>query len=115
MKYYRHNGAWVPAHLFAKPQRVAPAIIRDSIDPLRSMADGKFYDSKSQMRRAYKALGYEELGNDTPLTPPPYKPDPTIEGDVAQAYQMVEQGYVPPPVEAIDAGEFADAPVKIYG
>jgi len=114
VKFIRYNGEWVPASAFTRPPRVAPAIIRDSIDPLRSMADGRLYDSKSQMRRAYKELGYEELGNDAPLTPPPYKPDPTIVDDVAQAYQMVEQGYVPPPVEAIDAGEFADAPVKIY-
>ncbi|MFG6591277.1 hypothetical protein [Sulfitobacter sp. 1A12157] len=43
-----------------------PMIISDTQRPLQSMADGKIYDSKSQMRRHYKEAGVVEVGNDVP-------------------------------------------------
>lgn len=43
-----------------------PMFIRDSQKPLMSMADGKIYDSKSEMRKGYKRAGVEEVGNDVP-------------------------------------------------
>jgi len=43
-----------------------PMIISDGQRPLQSMADGKIYDSKSEMRKGYKQHGVEEVGNDVP-------------------------------------------------
>jgi hypothetical protein len=42
----------------------APSIIRDHMDPLRHMADGKTYDSKSTFRKVTKAHGCIEIGNE---------------------------------------------------
>lgn len=45
-----------------------PMVIRDNIDGLQSMADGRVYDSKSALRRSYTADGnpqgrdYQEIG-----------------------------------------------------
>jgi hypothetical protein len=106
MKYIRHNGQWVPAHFFVRSPPAFPGIIRDTMDPLKSMASGRMHDSKSALRREYKELGYVELGNDAPRANAPYQPDPTIGDDVAEAWQMLENGYVPPPDPCISDGEF---------
>jgi hypothetical protein len=42
----------------------APNVISDNMDAIRSMADGKMYDSKSRYRRELRARGCYELGND---------------------------------------------------
>jgi hypothetical protein len=41
----------------------APHVIRDQMDALRHMADGKMYDSKSAFRKATKAAGCVEVGD----------------------------------------------------
>lgn len=58
-------------------------VIRDEIDPVRSMADGKVYTSKSALRKSYRADGnpqgieYTEVGNDPARLrqPDPVRPD----------------------------------------
>lgn len=58
-----------------------PMLIGDHIEPLRSMVDGKLYDSKAALRATYKPSGnekgerYIEIGNETqkPFVKP--KPD----------------------------------------
>jgi hypothetical protein len=52
----------------------APSLIRDTIEPFQSMADGQLYDSKSAYRRSLGDRGLVELGNDAPLAPPPPPP-----------------------------------------
>lgn len=47
-------------------QLACPMIISDTQRPLQSMADGRVYDSKSEMRKGYKRAGVEEVGNDVP-------------------------------------------------
>lgn len=42
----------------------APMIISDNMNPIRSMADGKVYDSKSAYERGVKATGCRIVGND---------------------------------------------------
>lgn len=37
-------------------------IISDTMDPIKSMLDGRIYDSKSSLSRSYKERGYEETG-----------------------------------------------------
>lgn len=41
-----------------------PQIISDTIEPFRSMADGKIYSSKSLYRGDLRARGLTEVGND---------------------------------------------------
>lgn len=41
-----------------------PRIISDTMEPVQSMLDGKYYTSKSRLRATYKAAGCVEVGND---------------------------------------------------
>src|SRR4030088_1193280 len=42
-----------------------PTVISDSLDGLQSMVSGERFDSKSDLRRHYKANGVIEVGNET--------------------------------------------------
>ena len=55
-----------------------PQFILDTMAPVKSMADGRYYDSKSAIRAGYKAGGFVEVGNDTShlKTKPKSRPDP---------------------------------------
>jgi len=44
----------------------ATAVVSDTMDSTRHMADGKYYDSKSKFRQATKAAGCIEVGNELP-------------------------------------------------
>jgi len=99
------NGVLVPKHaagaILPRGPRApfpAPYLNRDGIEPLRSMADGKVYESKSAMRRAYRELGYEELGNDAPRAVAD-APPVDAKAEVIEAYKKVRDGYKPPPLE----------------
>jgi hypothetical protein len=48
----------------------APMLIRDSMDPVKSMLDGKMYDSKRHLRRTYREGGVVEVGDDKSYTDP---------------------------------------------
>lgn len=113
MKYIRHNGEWMPVTAFKPRPRVFPSIIRDTMEPLQSQADGRMYDSKSALRAAYREQGYVELGNDAPRENAPYQPDPHLEADIATAWQMLEQGYQPEPTETLTTGDFAGVETRI--
>ena len=41
-----------------------PAVIRDTIDPIVSHADGKTYESKSTYYKSLKEQGFEIIGNE---------------------------------------------------
>lgn len=41
-----------------------PRLASDVMEPLQSQLDGKMYDSKSALRRTYRAAGVTEVGND---------------------------------------------------
>ena len=102
-RYIWHNDQWVPAVRASRP-RLFPAIISDSMDALLHPATGVTTDSKSHFRAMTKAGGYEEIGNEVEahFTRPEL---PRItDADVAQAYEMVEQGYQAPPIETAEAG-----------
>lgn len=51
-----------------------PAVMSDAMEPVQSMASGKFYTSKRAMRAEYKALGMIEVGNDPARLKPFKKP-----------------------------------------
>jgi len=76
----------------------SPNIRSDYIkQPFRSPINGLIYESKSAWEGHVKASGYAIVGNDRMTPPPP--PQDNIEQDVAHAFDMVEQGYRPPPLE----------------
>ena len=105
MKFIRHAGEWVPADRFQRRAPVFPAIIRDTMEPVMSMATGQMHDSKSAIRREYRERGYVELGNDVrALDPPAELDDRDFEAGVAEAWDMLEQGYQPAPCETIEPG-----------
>src|SRR4051812_26340000 len=95
------DGRLVPKHLAQQMARgphsglSCPMLIRDGMDALRGMHDGKFYESKSALRASYKAAGMIELGSDAPTTAPtPQRPKVTRE-EIAEAYQKVSEGCRP--------------------
>jgi hypothetical protein len=47
-----------------RSSHASPAVIGDSMAPLRSMLDGRHYDSKSALRATYRRAGVTEVGND---------------------------------------------------
>jgi len=75
MKWIVTGTGLVPADQYRRPAAhrstlAAPHLVTDSMPPTQSMLDGKLYDSKSRLRRTYKAAGVIEVGNDVPMTPP---------------------------------------------
>lgn len=75
----------------------APRVATDVMAPVRSMLDGKLYDSKSALRATYKAAGVTEVGNDSSVTEPkPYrKPKPdrqAIKAAVGRAFSRAGLG-----------------------
>jgi len=75
-------------------------IIQDTIQPIRSMADGKVYTSKSAMRQSYLPGGnpdgkrYIEIGDEAPTRPAP-KPRPdrkAIKATVDKAFSRAGLG-----------------------
>lgn len=86
-KFDRVSGTWLPAAEYdalkafreerayqRKPRQgevCAPMVISDAqggVRGIQSMGDGKFYDSKSEMRKHYRRDGFAEVGNDSSLT-----------------------------------------------
>jgi len=88
------NGKVVPKH--SAPPRSRVHVISDSLGEAlehHGYADGRRTDSKSEFRRWTKQAGLVEKGNDRERATPAR--DQNIAADVAQAYQMVKQGYRP--------------------
>ena len=50
----------------------APMVIRDSMDAVKSMLDGKMYESKRGLRQTYREAGVTEVGDDKSYTDPEY-------------------------------------------
>jgi hypothetical protein len=57
-----------PLHRADQPRH---HVISDTMDAIRSMADGQMYDSKSVYRKGLKANGCFEVGNDPLASRPP--------------------------------------------
>lgn len=60
-------------------------IISDVMDGIRSMADGKWYDSKSRYRKEIRARGYIEVGNER-LPRREFSPPSAVE-DIERAWR----------------------------
>ena len=75
------------AHFGVQAGPSGPSIISDNINAFRSMADGKFYDSKSQYRRTLKDRGLIEVGNEK--VERKAAPMPRVREDLRRAYQQL--------------------------
>lgn len=89
---YHWLSEWPDNHYGTAPERSdlsAPVVIGDSQEPLKSMADGKVYESKSAMRRSYRAennpvgVDFIEVGNDPARFKA--KPKPKVDGAAIEA------------------------------
>jgi hypothetical protein len=67
---------WPGNHRRPGEALAAPQIVGDTMDALQSQASGKMYDSKSELRKEYKALGMQEVGNDSGRLKPKAKDKP---------------------------------------
>lgn len=59
----------------------------DTIEPMRSMADGKHYTSLSRYRAELKARGYEQVGNERAA----FEPEPFKSDGIPELRETVEQ------------------------
>ena len=73
-------------------------IITDIQDDIKSMADGKVYSSKSQMRKAYKQAGLIEVGDQAPTSSGKHITS-SSKKHVIEAYKKVRDGYKPKQLE----------------
>lgn len=86
-----------------------PMVIRDSMDDIQSMADGRIYDSKSALRRSYTADGnpqgrdYQEIGG-TEIEPAGRASvdKKALRDAVDKAMHDVETGQIPDSLKAIE-------------
>ena len=108
---------WQPLPPVDKPirQRSArsgfpcPMVIRDSMDDIQSMADGRIYDSKSALRKSYTADGnpqgrdYQEIGG-TEIEPAGRASvdKKAVRDAVDKAMHDVETGQIPDSIKAIE-------------
>lgn len=74
-------------------------IISDGMRGAMHPATGKMFDSKSEFRKVTQAHGLVECGNDAPSSPRAFQGTSSAKADIAKAYEMVDQGYVPPPCD----------------
>lgn len=110
------NGQLVEKHL-AGPMQPAP----DKRSPLampyiapdrveyQSMVDGKMITGRKQHRDHLRAYGMTEVGNEKPKAEPakrkPKIDKKQLKNDIAQAFEMVEQGYRAPRLPKLGAPE----------
>jgi len=80
------------ARQVARSEQVkAPMFIRDCMDPVQSMLDGKYYTSKSALRETYKQAGVVEVGNDSSIMNP--KPRPKVKPDRKKVRQSIDKAF----------------------
>ena len=85
-----------------------PMVIRDSMDDIQSMADGRIYDSKSALRKSYTADGnpqgrdYQEIGG-TEIEPAGRASvdKKAVRDALDRAMHDVETGQIPDSLKAI--------------
>lgn len=113
-KYVWNGETFVDTTGWKRRPSVFPAIIRDTQEPLMHPATGQIFDSKSRFREVTKAHGLTEIGNDKQtIHNPRAEFAKSRKADIAQAIEMVEQGYQPPPLEKVSDGDFGD--VRMLG
>jgi len=94
--YVIRNGELVEKHLAEPLNEGRPAFnfISDTMDLTQHMADGKHYDSKSAFRRATRAAGCVEVGNEKLRPAPRPMLDRTQRArDIKTAIEQLRAGY----------------------
>jgi len=90
--YVMRNGELVEKHLAAPlhASGEAPMIRTDGMDAVRSMADGKMYDSRSRYYESVKRAGCEIIGNErAPFEKrPQFSPSP-VGPDIKRAIEQL--------------------------
>lgn len=78
-----------------------PSLVRDKIDPVQSMADGKIYDTASGLARSH--AGFQQADKFDPNNikePPSRSVTKSQAADIAdQSANMISQGYKPEVVD----------------
>lgn len=69
----------------------APRLNLDTMSPVKSMLDGKIYDSKAALRRTYKDAGVVEVGDDSSVTNP--KPFKTPKPDKKEIKNSIDRAF----------------------
>jgi hypothetical protein len=69
-----NDNGMVEKHLVAPHHVDAVQVISDTMELMRNMVDGKYYDSKSKFREVTRAHGCIEVGNETATLLKPRKP-----------------------------------------
>lgn len=79
----------------------APMVIRDALDAVVNPCDGKPYDSKRAYYQTVKDHGCVIVGDEADrMASSPPDPRSNVTGEeIYDAYQKVEAGYKPPPLE----------------
>jgi hypothetical protein len=72
----------------------APQVVRDALDGVRSMQDGKIYDSKSALYRSYREAGVRIVEKGEPAEACNPLSD-MRKADVLEAVGKVKAGYKP--------------------
>ena len=91
----RIPGNCVPEPNWLLSELSSPSVISDTISfhGVKSMTDGRRYDSKAKLRQAYRAAGVIELGNEKPKPFERPKPDRRkIKEAIGRAVSAVENG-----------------------
>lgn len=94
LKAWPHN--CLPERNWNRSDLASPMVIRDDMDPVQSMADGKTYTSKRAMRAGYRRAGVIEVGDDpSVLDPKPFVPPPVDEAGINAAVETAfsQMGY----------------------
>jgi hypothetical protein len=106
---YVWNGqTFVDVTGWKRPPSRFPAIHRDTSEPMVHPATGEVFDSKSRFRAVTKAHGLVEVGTDNLTNLNPRRADvQSRKKDIAQAIEMVEQGYQAPPTESLSDADWA--------
>lgn len=101
--YVIRDGKLVERHLAAphplagRRLGVAPYIRTDGMDALRSMADGRMYDSKSAYYASVRAAGCEIVGDDRHgFGRTPGYDLGGVEQDIKQSIEQLQSGAVQP-------------------
>lgn len=93
----RHwESAWPGNHVEPRPERSilsSPYVISDTMDATFNPTNNRLYDSKHDFREATKINGGIEIGNDEQKDT--RYVDTVTAADIAEAKQMVDQGYRP--------------------
>ena len=79
----------------ARSSLSTPMLASDQMPAVRSMLDGRLYDSKSALRASYRAAGVTEVGNDPSIRRHAQKPMPdrkAIRATVARAFARMGLG-----------------------